>query len=244
MSQEDRSEHDSEQTASQRLPVTTHAAALSVEIRTPLAQIELAASQLFREALTPNARTQSEQIFHAVSEIDELVERMLRVLVPPRRRQANSGDISLMLAQLRRRFVPALAACGVEWKLRDAAEEPVLGDVEAVRRQCTELLHLALILSGEGGQFTLVVDGRDDGVDASLFCRRASAFSEVEMESARNAVQRSQAVALEGGAELFGDLTALTCDVRLHIANQSEVEGLPPSLFEATRDLEAACRES
>lgn len=237
-------ENEADQThpTAQRLPVTTHAAALSVDIRTPLAQIELAASQLFREALTPNARTQSEQIFHAVAEIDELVERMLRVLVPPRHRREPSGDLAPMLAQLRRRFVPALAACGVEWRMRDVTAESVHGDVEQVRRQCTELLHLALILSGEGGVFTLTLVGHEGSVEVSLFCRRGCAFSEGELDSARNAVQRSQAAALEGGAELSGSITALTSDVRLEIPNEPRAS--TTALFQETRSVEAACRES
>lgn len=220
------------------LPVETHAAALSVEIRTPLAQIELAASQLFREALTPNTRAQSEQIFEAVAEIDCLVERMLRVLVPRRREWETQQDLASVLSELRRRFAPALSACGVEWKWREPARSRVIGNLERVRRLCTELLHQALTLSGEGGQFTLGMVQREQGIELTLFCRRAFAWTEAQLAAAHAAVRQSQAFALEAGGTLSGTIDALTSDLRLVVPNQP---GLAPT---PSIKREEACRES
>ncbi len=228
---------DSSPRPSVELPARTHAAALSVEIRTPLAQIELAASQLFREALTPNAQARSEQIFEAVSAIDGLVDRMLRVLVPRSGECEPDQDLAPVVSGLRRRFAPALAACGVDWKWGEPDDERVIGNLEQVRRLCTDLLHLALNLSGEGGRFTLELANKEQAVEAALFCRRASALSDEQVAAAQSAIHQSQAFALERGGALSGTMDAVTSDLRLVIANDSE----PVTTLPVER--EAACQE-
>lgn len=221
------------------LPAETRAAALSAEIRTPLAQIELAASQLYREALTPNARAYAELVFEAVAEIDGLVERTLRMLVPPRCELETDLDLAPVLTELRRRFTPALAACGIEWKWREPEHVGVTGNPEQVRRFCTELLHLALILSQEGGQFTLGLSQAEEAVELSLFCRWSTARSVEQIAMAHAAVQHSQAAALEQGGLLSGTMDTLSSDLRLVVPVR------PPGLGASTSKLqEASCQES
>ncbi|MCH7866249.1 MAG: HAMP domain-containing histidine kinase [Myxococcales bacterium] len=216
------------------LPAETRAAALSAEIRTPLAQIELAASQVYREALTPNARAYAELVFEAVAEIDGLVERTLRVLVPPPCALETDLDLAPVLTKLRRRFTPALAACGIEWKWREPDRGVVTGNPEQVRRFCTELLHLALVLSGEGGQFTLGISQKEEAVEVSLFCRCATALNETQIATAQSAVQHSQAAALEAGGVLSGTMDTLSSDLRLVVPGRDA----PSSNLQ-----EASCQE-
>ncbi|MFT5444137.1 MAG: hypothetical protein ACI8W3_003189 [Myxococcota bacterium] len=213
---------DSSTQASGALPAQTHAAALSIEVRSPLARIELAASQLYREALTPNARAQSDQIFEAVAEVDRLIERILRVLVPPKHDAELSGDLALVLSELRTRFVPAFAACDVEWKWRDFPREPVIGNTESVRKLGTELLHLALTLSGNGGQFTLDASRRDTSISLSMFCRRATPCNDDEQRIASAAIHHAKAFALEEGATLSATVDSTISDVRLDIVRTAD----------------------
>lgn len=211
------------------LPAQTHAAALSVEIRTPLARIELAASQLFREALTPGARGQAEQIFEAVGEVDSLIERMLRVLVPPRRTMESNADLALVISELRRRFVPAFAACGVDWVWRDYPREPVRGNVDRVRRLGTSLLHLALTLSGSNGQFTLDATRSGQGVVLSLFCRRTDPWNGIQIASADAVIAQAQDMVFEEGGLLTGKTDASTSDLRLRVPDAPMVAASPVS---------------
>ena len=61
----------------------TLAAALAIDMRTPLARVELAASQIGREATTPMVRALGRSVSEAVEEVDRLIARMLKLLAPP-----------------------------------------------------------------------------------------------------------------------------------------------------------------
>lgn len=236
-----------------KVPVVTHVAALSVEIRTPLAQAELAASQLYREALTPNGRALAERIFEAVSDIDDLVERMLRVLVPRASSAEELAELAPVVERLHRRFSPALAACGVRWMGHERVQSTSLGDPELVRSLCTELLHLALALCGTGGRFKLTsrqpsdfedhsesfarVDDSvadEDHLDITLCCGRPIAWSPPRKDLIEFAATEVRARALEaGGAFRMASSKRMTA-VRIRIPirprdsrmNSSEIDAI------------------
>lgn len=220
------------------LAARTHAAALGVEARSPLAQIELAASQIYREALTPNARAQSEQIFEAVAQIDALVDRMLRVLVPPKRSATREQALAPILAALRQRFAPALMACGVEWIFAEDRASGATNQPQQVRKLCTELLRLALALSGKGGSFEFDLAEGGGGVEARLVCLRREACSETQAVAARAAVAQARAVILEDGGVLVGQADAQGSALHLVIPNPRDGQ-LPIST-----EQEESCRES
>lgn len=224
------------------LAVATHVAALSVEIRTPLAQAELAASQLYREASTPNGRALVECIFEAVSDIDGLVERMLRVLVPRTIQCEEVSDLAPVVARLHRRFSPALEACGVRWLGYGSARDVTIGDPERIRSLCTELLHLTLLLCGTGGHFTLTskqlpeavqqVDQEFDRLDKveccgdleiTLFCCRPDRWPEGRDVLIEFATSDARARVLEAGGTFRSASSLRMTVVRLQIPIRSGI---------------------
>ncbi|MCP5042032.1 MAG: hypothetical protein GY944_13465 [bacterium] len=220
------------------LSARTHAAALGVELRSPLAQIELAASQLYREALSPSARAQSEQIFEAVACVDELIERMLRVLVPSSRTLAGAGALAPVIADLRRRFAPALEACGVEWVGQRDRDIVARGDGDRVRVLTTELLRLALVLCGDAGHFELAVEEGQGELELILGTHRHEPLQDAGLAQARAAVERARAATLEGGGVLVGECGLQASVLRLAI------QYLPSPDLEPRAKQEGPCLES
>ncbi len=220
------------------LSARTHAAALGVELRSPLAQIELAASQLGREALSPNARAQSEQIFEAVACVDELIERMLRVLVPPNRTLAGVRALAPVIAELRKRFAPALEACGVQWVGQMDRDIVARGDGDRVRVLTTELLRLALVLCGEAGHFELAVREGQGGLELILGTHRREPLADAGLAEGRAAVERTRAAALEGGSVLVGECGLQASVLRLAIQHLRSPE------VERRAEQEDLCLES
>ncbi len=129
-------------------------AALVLDMRTPLARAELAASRLLREAATPAARELAAGIGEAVAELDDLIGRALAVLLV-RGAPAGSADLAGVLAELRQRLGPVLAARGVTWAGAPLESAPVAGPPARVRACCVALLRAAAALAGPGGAFEL-----------------------------------------------------------------------------------------
>jgi signal transduction histidine kinase len=134
------------------------AAALAVEMRTPLARIELAASQLVREAATPLARELAAGISEAVRDLDALIARSLGLLLPSAA-EARHEPLGPVLEEVQERLHAALLARGV--RLEQGPRPGVRGDPERARRGALLLLRAGAPLVGEGGtlRLGLVADG-------------------------------------------------------------------------------------
>ncbi len=202
--------------ADDELRARTHAAALGVEMRSPLARIELAASLLAREALTPTGRAHAEQIFDAVVQIDELVERSLRVLVPRVPRAEEAKSLVPVLRDLRARFEPALSACDVRWVADAGGEAEVFGDAELFRAQTCELLRFVLLICEGGGRIETALRTLLKG-DAAfrLSIVRNEALESPRFESVCGQFESVRARMLEAGAHVNGQLGSRSSHVEL-----------------------------
>lgn len=101
---------------------------LALEGRDVLSRVELAASELDRFALAPALAERIGAIREAVFELDTLLDKIERLAHPHRREQAaGQAGIATVLAALRERIAPALAARGVvleasgSWPTREVA---------------------------------------------------------------------------------------------------------------------------
>jgi len=196
--------------------VRTHAAALNVELRSPLARIELATSQLARESLTPIARRYAEQIFEAVVQIDELVERSLRVLVPRPPRANHRQALGPTMADLRRRFEPALEACAVSWVTDAAGEKDVVGDPQCFRTRVCELLRFVLVICEGGGRIeTALKNGKNSGTVFKLAIARNEPFEAHRFQAVRDQFDYLRARMLEAGVRVGGELGSRSSHIEL-----------------------------
>ncbi len=207
------------------LRARTHAAALSVEMRSPLAQIELAASQLAREALTPIARAHADQIFDAVAQIDELLDRSLRVLLPQAPCGTQSCSLTPVLGDLRARFEPVLAACGVRWVSESGSSGPVHGDPNVFRSHVCSLLRFVLVACEGGGRVEVAL--RPDVV-----LRLSIALDEPLAADGFGRAQREfkalRARMLESGVKLGGELGVRASLVELTMPWSETAEAISP----------------
>lgn len=144
-----------------------HAAlATSRSLRGALARVELAASQLGREAATPHARTLLRSISLAVAELDRgltaLTAALARDALP---RRADPGPVSPVLASLVERLAPALAARGLRLEATlEVGDASLSGDPQAVRRAALLLLRCVADGLGAGGRLALAAArAPDDG---------------------------------------------------------------------------------
>ncbi len=172
-----------------------------------LSRIELAASRLARENLTPSARELLGAVREAASELDEGVNEALLWLTPAVATTRAAGELGPVLRDLAQRFAPVLAA-------RDRTLRPCLdpasratGDPEFVRRIATRMLRAAAQFAGCGGAITLgIVEGpARSGVEASW--TRAGAGFESRSDRARTSAERDldgeltevEAICMAGG---------------------------------------------
>ncbi len=132
------------------------AAALTLDMRSPLARIELAASRLQREALTPSARSLADGVSAAVSELDALIARTVSVLVP--RPQAPSRPLRPALCAARARLAPSLAARGISWG--EPGDGEASGDPELLRRAAAILASDAARGAEAGSRFRIDLEER------------------------------------------------------------------------------------
>jgi hypothetical protein len=200
-------------------------------MRSPLAQIELAASQLAREALTPIARAHADQIFDAVAQIDELVDRSLRLLLPQAPRAGRTCALTPVLGELRARFEPALAACGVQWVSDGGAADEVRGDPDAFRAHVCSLLRFVLVACERGGRMEVALQS---GVVLRLTIALDEPLEAEVFAGARRELEALRARMLESGVELAGELGMHTSHVELVMPHEPTDEHL-------TTDQEDAC---
>ena len=202
-----------------------HAAlATSRSLRGALARVELAASQLGRDAATPHARALVRSISLAVAELDRglaaLTAALVRDALP---RRADAAPVSPVLAEVVARLAPALAARGLRLDAAFGRDDAVLaGDPHVVRRTALLLLRCAadglgaggrLVLSAarasEDGALVIEVEGegpaRQDGGDAparaALRALAAAERASLEQEARREGALRRERLALRLAGE-------------------------------------------
>ena len=134
---------------------TSMAAAMVLDLRTPLARLSLAAQRQAREAARPSDQALAQGMQDTVLEIDAQIDRILPLLEPktgsaaPSRRAA--GPI---LAALVDRLRPSLEAQGIGLEL--AEPEPTIEiDPHAARRIAATLIDAGTGWVGEAGQLEL-----------------------------------------------------------------------------------------
>jgi hypothetical protein len=142
------------------------AAVLAIEMRAPLARVQLAASQLCREASTPSARQLAEGICDVVGDLDRRIATLLGVLVPPTPTPA--VELAPLLGALRRRLAPVLAARGVVWDASPEGETQGSGDPDACLTISLALLRTGTELAGPGAALALSLQREDDWLGVRL----------------------------------------------------------------------------
>lgn len=123
-------------------------------MRTPLARVELAASQLDRDGATPRARELARCIREAVIEMDRRIETSLRALLPaaPASVARACGNV---LEEVLARVGDVLGARGLRCALRPDPPDPVIGDPDRLRRAALCLLRSAGGVAGSGGTVSI-----------------------------------------------------------------------------------------
>jgi hypothetical protein len=135
--------------------------ALAHAMRSALARADLAVGQLERDSATPRARRLALAVADAVADLDRLVSDVVR-LVASAPRRTHGDDLREVLAELRNRHAPALAARGVEWvDAPDAAVAP-RGDSALARRALALLLRIGAGCARGGGRLVLDASGDAD----------------------------------------------------------------------------------
>jgi len=132
------------------------------ELRSPLARVELAASQLVRELATPGARALAACISEAVREADGGIERILPLLVPGVR-SFQSAELGTVVARVCERLAPVLDARGTALVAGRPAACGARGDPRLFEQAALGLVRAGAILVGPGGRLELglnVVDGQ------------------------------------------------------------------------------------
>lgn len=168
------------------------AAALAVEMRTPLARIELAASQLAREATTPLSHDLASSISEAVRDLDALIGRALGLLLPSGS-DARHEPLVPVLEEVQQRLGAVLGARGVRLEL--APHLDVRGDADRARRGALLLLRAGAPVVGDGGtlRIGLAADGARWGLALELAPGRAAAGDVTPLlEAARHFVLSSR----------------------------------------------------
>ena len=135
-------------------PERSFTAALALGLRTPLSRIELAASRLEREAVTPAARGLAEGICDAVEELDRMIVQLTAVLAPPPPIDPPRAPLAEVLPAMRDRLAPVLAARGVQW-LEPELDAGAVGDPDALKLTALSLIRAGTELAGGGGRVSI-----------------------------------------------------------------------------------------
>jgi len=155
-------------------PRSSMAAALLLDLRTPLARLSLAAQRFGREAARPTDRSLASGMQDAVNEIDARIDRILPLLVDaevaPR---ADLQPAAPLLESLAARVRPALDACDITLTT-SAPPHTVRIETHAARRLAATLVRGGAAWVGPRGSLELGVltDGSQRGIE--LCCARAA----------------------------------------------------------------------
>jgi len=169
----------------------THLASLIVAMRTPLARVELAATQLARSTMTPAAQSLATGISEAVSHLDERIADALRALAAPAG-GGEAADCRGVLETLRKRMEPVLRARSVTWTDDPvSSEQPLLGDRTSCANDALTLLVAGMDFAGPGGRISLAIErGADGGCGVSLRATRAGETDAVDGDPTDEIVTR------------------------------------------------------
>ncbi len=148
------------------------AAALTADMRTPLARVELAATQLARDATTPADRELAAGISDAVAEIDQMIHRALEILLPREPDPTSRVDVVPILERVCARVAPALEARGISWSLGAVPTGGVVGDPRLIEQAALALLRGGVAIAGSGGSLRMRLDKDADryGVAVETVC--------------------------------------------------------------------------
>jgi hypothetical protein len=149
------------------------AASCASELRSSLARVELAASQLGREVQTPAARDLARTISAAVGQADRQLDRIVALLAPQARVGRGVEDARSVLARLRGRIAPVLAARGTACELRAWGREPLRADPVLVERVALALVRIASALAGPEGRLWMALDREGEQVGVVVGCAPA-----------------------------------------------------------------------
>ncbi len=180
-------------------------AALTLQMRDPLAGAELAATQLAREATTPRQRELAEHVSLAVGELDSIISRLLGVLLPTPGDPSEPESLVPVVEDVCRRFAPVLAARGIDWDSASDAVVDVRGDSEQARRLTVGMLRVGASLAGFGGRLSVELRQEEGALGYALSCQRGEmiAGGEVYDDSrAEEAIEEARALALCHGGSL------------------------------------------
>ena len=146
------------------------AARLVSELRSPLARVELATSQLLRELHTPLAQELAASISEAVEQADREIERIVALLSPlsPPGRQA---DLREVVHRLRARVAPVLDARGTACEVREIGPDRLCGDPVLVEQAALALARIGSSLVGPGGRLSLEITGEGARLGIAVGCR-------------------------------------------------------------------------
>jgi signal transduction histidine kinase len=148
----------------------TLAADFALELKSPLARVELAVSQLAREANTPAARELAETISVAVRQADRDIDRIIALLVP-RTFPSRKNDLGSTLARLCERIAPILEARGTALLASEETVAPVEGDSVLLEHAAVAMLRGGCALVGAGGGVSLRLARADARVGVVLESR-------------------------------------------------------------------------
>lgn len=173
---------------------------LALEGRDVLSRVELAASELDRFVLAPALAERIGAIREAVFELDTLLDKIERLAHPLRREQgAGQAGVLPVLAALRERIAPALAARGVvlepmgDWPTREVAVPAAVLERLLVLWLRTAIEALACDGSlEEEGAIVLALEGVDRGDAIRLRLRPRTG-----LRRARFALERAAQVELD-----------------------------------------------
>jgi signal transduction histidine kinase len=144
-------------------------AALTLQMRTPLARIELAASQLEREDGTPAARGLAAGIGEAVGDLDRMITQLLGALVSPALGKDAGGKLDDVILALHDRLAPVLAARGVRWDSPESTPK-AFGDPDVLRVAALAVLRAGAEWAGPGGWLSLQIQEDEQYYGLRLEC--------------------------------------------------------------------------
>jgi hypothetical protein len=185
------------------LPREAQIAAAVLGMRTPLARVELAASQLAREGSTPALAALCERIRDAVGDLDRQIELSLRALLPEPQEEGRWAPCQEVIAEVVDRFRPVLEARGCACVEQVASQEPVRGERERVRRATLCLLRASGAVASRGGRVRLGAETEPGRYGISVDVAQANV--EVDggwTESLEQVLESTRAFALAHDAEL------------------------------------------
>ena len=157
-------------------PSRSLAAALALDLRTPLSRVALAIDELSRGASTPAQIALSRSVAEAVGELDARISRLVGILCEPVHSPDDDAvreDIGGVLERLRVRLAPGIRARGVEWQPPRSDAPAARAESHLVRRSAVALLRAGVSWTGIGGALALSPAARTGAGGVRLECHPA-----------------------------------------------------------------------